>query len=163
MSGRDDQPRKSEDKDMNRIVSLVPGRIRLRDKQLRNPEALDRLSLALSAMPAITALQGSVRTGGLLLHYDARAVAREDMERQVEAAAEQTLGTARPEQALQLKKEINRYNKLAMLGSLGASLTFAAKRGKGWKRGHVWTSYLFVANLGVHLFIYRKSLFRLFR
>ncbi|MDR1855321.1 MAG: hypothetical protein LBR05_10520 [Azoarcus sp.] len=49
----------------------------------------------------------------------------------------------------------NRAAKVAMLGSLAASLYFAAT---GNRRAHVWTGGVFVACLGVHLWNHRDRI-----
>lgn len=72
------------------------------------------------------------------------------MERKIISAVDQIIGKpARPEPLL-TKKNINRYNKTAMLVSLGFSLALLAKRHRRWRRLHALTGYVFIANLGVH-------------
>lgn len=53
--------------------------------------------------------------------------------------------------------QVNRYAKAGMLGSLSASLALAAT---GQKRLHAVTGGIFVACLGVHLGVHRRSLLR---
>ena len=52
---------------MSRIVSSLPGRIRVRDKRLRDQERLAELKKELSKITAITALQDDVRTGSIVV------------------------------------------------------------------------------------------------
>lgn len=149
---------------MSTIVSSLPGRIRVRDKGLRDREKLDRLKSALSEIAAITELQDNVRTGSVLLRFDRHAVALPEMEASINAAIDRVIGKPPTPERLFSPKNLNRYNKIAMLATLGASLfaltTSPRKRRIRW---HKITGYLFVANLAAHLFTYRKSLSRLFR
>lgn len=146
---------------MNRIVSSLPGRIRIRDKDLRDQVKLNALKNELLKMPAITALQDNVRIGSVLVRFDASAIEVTAMEANINSAVDQVIG--KPSTSLFAKKHINRYNKMVMLASFGSSIAFAVARPRRWRRWHALTSYIFIANLGVHLFIYRKSVGRLFR
>ena len=149
---------------MSRIVSSVPGRIRVRDKALRDQTKLDQLKKELSKIDAITALQDNVRTGSVLLRFDRKAVELSAIEADIDAVVNKVVGKPLRRQSPLSKKNINRYNKIIMLGSLGASLiALRMARRKPRIRWHRLTGYIFVANLGVHLYIYRKSLLRLFR
>lgn len=144
---------------MNRIVSSLPGRIRIRDKSLRDQTRLNELEKQLSKIAAITELQGNVRTGSVVVYFDPGAIEIAALEAKLDSAVDKVLvDTLTP--PLLTKKRINRYNKIAMMGSLAASLALAAARRKRWRRLHALTGYLFVVNLGVHLYLYRKSLFR---
>jgi hypothetical protein len=149
---------------MSRIVSSIPGRIRVRDKKLRNQTTLDRLKTELLNIAAITTLEGNNRTGNLLVWFDKNVVTLSGMEAQIESAVNRVIRKPSAQQRLLSKKNLNRYNKMAMLLFLGTSLYTLTLAGRKRRiRWHRLTGYLFVANLGVHLFIYNKSLFRLFR
>lgn len=148
---------------MNSIVSSSAGRIRIRDKGLRSAEKLHELEQALSQINAISQMRADARTGSLLLYFDPRAIEHSAMEAHIQAAVGNLIGKPATPESLLTKKNINRYNKLAMLASLGSSLAFTAVHRRRWRRWHALTGYVFVANLGVHLYIYRKSLLRLFR
>jgi len=144
---------------MSRIVSSIPGRIRVRDKKLRNQTTLDRLKTEL-----ITTLEGNNRTGSLLVWFNKDVVTLSCIEAQIESAVDRVIGKSSAQQQLLSKKNLNRYNKMVMLLFLGTSLSTLSLAGRKRRiRWHRLTGNLFVANLGVHLFIYRKSLFRLFR
>lgn len=144
---------------MNRIVSSLPGRIRIRDKSLRDQTRLNELEKQLSEITAITELQGNVRTGSVVVYFDPSVIEIAELETKLDSAVDKVLADTLTPPVL-TKKRINRYNKIAMVGSLAASLAFAAARRKRWRRLHALTGYLFVVNLGVHLYLYRKSLFR---
>ena len=149
---------------MSRIVSSIPGRIRLRDKKLRNQAMLDRLKAELLKIAAITALEGNSRTGSLIVRFDKNSVEMTCIKAQIESAVDDVIGKPAAHQQLLSKKNLNRYNKIAMLLLLGTSLSSLSLAGRKRRiRWHRLTGYLFIANLGVHLFTYRKSLFRLFR
>jgi len=150
---------------MSRIVSSVPGRIRVRDKALRDQTKLEQLKKELSnKIAAITALQDNVRTGSVLLRFDRNAIELSAIEVSIDSIVDKVISKTSKPQRLLSKKNINRYNKIIMLGSLGASLiALRMARRKPRIRWHRLTGYIFVANLGVHLYIYRKSLLRLFR
>ena len=149
---------------MSRIISSVPGRIRLRDKILRDPTKLNELKKELSQLAVFTSSQGNVRTGSLLLHFDRNSIELSTIETNIDSTVEQIIGKAPKPQVLLSKKNFTRYNKMAMLGSLGASLiALRIERRKSRIRWHQLTGYLFIANLGAHLFFYRKALRRTFR
>lgn len=144
---------------MNRIVSSLPGRIRVRDKRLRDQTRLNELKKTLLKIAAITELHGDARTGSIVVNFDPSAIEIAALETKIDLAVDKVLAESLTPPLL-TKKRVNRYNKIAMVGSLAASLALAAARRKRWRRLHALTGYLFVANLGVHLYLYRKSLFR---
>ena len=152
---------------MSRIVSSIPGRIRVRDNKLRNQTTLDRIKtelLNIAAIAAITSLEGDNRTGSLLVRFNKNVVTMSCIEAQIDSAVDRVIGKSSAQQRLLSKRNLNRYNKMAMLLFLGTSLFTLTLAGRKRRiRWHRLTGYLFVANLGVHLFTYRKSLFRLFR
>ena len=142
---------------MSRIVSSLPGRIRIRDKRLRDQARLNELRKELLKIAAITELRGDARTGSVVVSFDSNVIEIAALETKLDSAVDKVLAEPPP---LLTKKHINRYNKIVMTGSLVVSLAFATVRQKRLRRWHALTGYLFVANLGVHLYLYRKSLFR---
>jgi hypothetical protein len=148
---------------MSRIVSSSSGRIRIRDKNLRNQLKLNALKKELLNLATITELQENIRTGSLLVRFDPNAIDIGVLKANIDSSVDNLLGQPSVSQSLLSKKNINRYNKIVMLASLGASVAFAIMRPKYWKCRHSLTSYVFLANLGIHLTIYRKPLLRLFR
>lgn len=72
---------------MKRIVSAVPGRIRLRDPGLRERQRHERLRARLADLDGVRSVEGNVSTGSLLLRYDVATTARSAMESEVEAVA----------------------------------------------------------------------------
>lgn len=142
---------------MSRIVSSLPGRIRLRDPALRLPDHLDRLCLALEAMDGVLAVEGNVKAGSVVFRYDAAGQEVEELEAAVEAALELELARPRPAHRPSTRVRVNRYAKRGMLVTLGASLALAAAGNKRW---HIVTGGAFVACLLVHLAVHRRHLVR---
>ncbi len=144
---------------MNRIVSSLPGRIRVRDKRLRDQKRLTELKNELAKIAAITALQENVRTGSIVVNFDPEAIDITALETVLDSAVDHVLSEPLTLPPIS-KKQLNRYNKVAMMGSLAASLALTVARKKHWRRWHALTGYLFVASVAVHMVIYRKTLFR---
>jgi len=138
---------------MSRIVSALPGRIRIRDRALRDRARLARIEEALAGFEGIDSLQPNPRAGSLVLHFDAARVEIEALE----AAVDAELARPHAPRRRSLKMQVNRGAKLGMLGSLAASLALAAAGKKSW---HAVTGGLFVACLGVHLAVHRRSILR---
>lgn len=142
---------------MNRIVSSLPGRIRVRDKRLRHPARLELLEVELWKISVITELQANAGAGSVVVNFDAEQVELATLESQVDAAVDKALDASLDKSKRSLKMRVNRYAKVGMLGSLATSLALAAA---GQKRGHAVAGGVFVACLGVHLTTHRKSLLR---
>jgi hypothetical protein len=54
-----------------RVVSSIPGRVRLKvARSDQTPEEMQRIVGALAARPEVKDVRASVRTGGILVHYD---------------------------------------------------------------------------------------------
>lgn len=144
---------------MNRIVSSIPGRIRVRDKCLCDPNKLNQLTNMLGKVTAITQLQENSQSGSIVIYFDAKLIDVVELERQVDVAVDEinTVSFVETKEIKSTKKQVNRYAKITMLGSLVSSLALATA---GQKRWHALTGGLFVVGLGVHLTTYHKSLLR---
>lgn len=142
---------------MTRIVSSVPGRIRLRDPALRQSDRLERLTVALTALEGMLAVEGNVKAGSLILRYEAAGRDVEAIEELVESLVDAEFSRPRPGLKPSTRVRLNRYAKRGMAVSLGASLALAAA---GYKRWHILTGGAFVACLAVHLAVHRRHLFR---
>jgi len=141
---------------MNRIASSLPGRIRIRDKCLRNPARMSLLEPALRQLDGVLSLQSNPGAGSIVILFDPSRVADLSvLEQSVDLAVDAALAAPLPRQ--NLKACANRYSKYGMLGSLAGSMVLAAV---GQKRWHVLTGGAFLACLGVHLITHRKSLLR---
>lgn len=139
-----------------RIVSALPGRIRLRDRGLRNGARLKALEARVGAWPGVLRLEANVRTGSLLVGFDPQLIGMDELEARLEAAADRVMAAPRPT-GPGSRRVVNRYAKLGMLGSLAASLGLLVA---GLKRGHGVAGALFLVGLSVHLGVHRKSLLR---
>lgn len=142
---------------MTRIVAAIPGRVRIRDGGLRQPDRLQRLRGALAALPGIVSIRGNPANGSLIVHYNAAEVAPEKMETALERTVDAELAQPRDRAAIAHRLRINRLAKYGMLTSLGTSLALAAAGNKRW---HAATGMVFVACLGVHLATHRRQLLR---
>lgn len=72
---------------MSRIVSALPGRIRLRDPALRAPRTNERLQTVIAKFDGVRSVEGRTRSGSVVLLYDTTTTDRSSMEARVEAAA----------------------------------------------------------------------------
>lgn len=142
---------------MTRIVSSLPGRIRLRDPALRQPDRLDRLCAALRDIDGALSVEGNRQTGSVLLRYRADMAPVETVEAAVERAAEAEFSRPRPGPKPSTRVRLNRYAKRGMLASLAVSLALAAAGNKRW---HAVSGGVFVSLLLVHLAIHRRHLLR---
>lgn len=151
------------------VVSSLPGRLRLRHASLRQPARLEQLRQTLAAWPESRAIQANPATGSLLLSYDVAALPQSECEKRCEAALAALLpppatpatpAVVQTPRASLTRTQTLRANRLAkrgMLASLAASMALAAV---GAKRAHIWTGVAFLHALGVHLWVYRRSLLR---
>lgn len=160
---------------MNWIVSSIPGRLRLRNRALREPDRHARLQALLEDLDGTLAVEGSINAGSLLMRYDAVRIDKATMEARVTAAAEKVLGAAEAVRAAPkavepaarerwtlgsrraMARRLNTYSKIGMLGSLGASLALAAV---GKKHLHAATGGLFTALLAIHMAVHRRHLLK---
>ena len=142
---------------MNRIVSAVPGRLRLRDAALRDSEKLERLRCTLAAFGGVQSVDSNHKAGSLVVRYDVASLEPRRIEAQVEAAAAVELAKPSPRGRKSRRVQVNRYAKRGMLASLGVSLLLAAI---GRKRWHALSGGLFVACLLVHLGVHRRHVLR---
>jgi hypothetical protein len=153
---------------MIRIVSSIPGRLRLRVAAPGAPAALDRLRSQIEQWEAVGSVAINPRTGSLLVHYDATRLTAARLEECARAAAATLVraaakvgsgGTALPPRTHGGTPRVraNRLAKRGMLASLALSLVLAAL---GNKRGHWLAGALFLHALAVHLWAHRRHLFR---
>lgn len=142
---------------MTRVVSTLPGRVRVRDKALRNPALCARVEAQLRQIEGLAVMQPNPSVGSIVLHFAAGDIDPLELERKIDAIIDAAIATPRPSGARALRLQVNRVAKLGMLGSLTASLALAAS---GQKRWHAVTGAAFVACLGVHLGVHRRNLLR---
>lgn len=148
------------------IVASIPGRLRLRDKRLREPERCRALGDALRAVTGVVSVEIAPATGSVLVHYDPGRHSREALEQMAMAALEGAFPPPNPDAALiprrgpyrwQRERRWNRAAKWGMLASFPVSLVLAAAGRKKW---HAATGGVFSALLLVHLFVHRRHLIK---
>lgn len=142
---------------MSRVASSIPGRIRVRDTALRQPDRLARLHATLQAVDGVHDVESKPATGSVIVHYNAAHFAPEAMETLVEQHVDAELARPRSKFPPSTRMRINRAAKAGMLGSLAVSLALAATGNKRW---HAASGLVFVACLGVHLTVHRRHLLR---
>lgn len=142
---------------MSRVASSIPGRIRVRDTALRQPDRLARLHAALQAVDGVHDVESKLAAGSVIVRYNAARFAPEAMETLVEQHVDAELARPRGKFPPSVRMRINRAAKAGMLGSLAVSLALAATGNKRW---HAASGLVFVACLGVHLTVHRRHLLR---
>lgn len=73
------------------ITSALPGRVRLRDPDLRRPRALAHMQGALRAHAGVTRVKTNPHTGSVLLQYDSHALPPEQAHELLQAAWREAL------------------------------------------------------------------------
>jgi hypothetical protein len=152
---------------MERVVSAIPGRLRVRDARLFDPAVARRvIDSAARELPVFDARANPAACSVVFL-YDAKAIPLAEMRRRTEDALAACLASPAPGGGKPRKKRrrvrlaINRCAKIGALSSLAASIFFAYT---GSKRLHVVTGWVFVACLCAHLAAYltvsRRALWR---
>lgn len=146
---------------MERVVSAIPGRLRVRDPRLFDPAVARRaVDVAARELPVLDARVNPAACSVVFL-YDAKAIPLAEMRRRTEdtlAACLASLGGGGPrKKRRRARRVINRCAKIGALVSLAASIYFAYT---GSKRLHVVTGWIFVACLCAHLAVFRRTLAR---
>lgn len=144
------------------LASSAPGRIRLREPALREPQRRARLTAALMDLGGMMAVEANPVTGSLLLRYDVTHCDRTAMEEKVVtlAAIELDSCTTPPRKMPARRataRQLNRFAKLSMLGCFPLSLGFVAM---GGKHLHAVTGVMFSLAMMVHLAIHRRHLLK---
>lgn len=140
----------------NSIVSSVPGRFRIQDAVFADASAAKILVAQLvQEFPGISPrLNG--KASSLIVGYDFHTLSRTELEsRTLALLSTPATPPRRHVRKRSFRLRANRYAKIGALASLGASLAFAAA---GRKRLHIATGYLFLAFLGVHLAVFRRTI-----
>lgn len=143
------------------IVSSIPGRLRLRDRTLRDAQRLETLRAGLSTMDDVESVESNVRTGSLLIRYDAEAIGQGAFEARVRLMTGNPCVATKPAPKVgaggTARVRVNRWAKRGMLASLGVSLLLAVA---GTRRWHAITGMLFLHALGAHLWVHRRHLLK---
>lgn len=152
---------------MPKIVSSLPGRLRIRHCALQSLAVQARCSALFAALPEVITASGNPRAGSITVQYaldgrPAEVIAAEigalaARELAGCAAAEQGTEQACPARSSAGGLRLNRFAKRSMLASLSTSLLLAATGNKRW---HAISGGLFVAGLAVHLYTHRRHILR---
>lgn len=139
-----------------RIVSRLPGRLRLRAREWRHAGCNEALCREFLGWDGMLSAEGNANTGGILLRYDIGQVDPATMEARVAGRLSETrlpAADADPDETLW---RMNRYAKWGMLGSLTGTLVALAVG----KRAHAAFGALHLAFLLVHLANHRNRLLK---
>ena len=139
---------------MSRIVSSLPGRIRIRDRMLRNQARIEQLEATLIRIPDIISIKSNAKAGSIVLHFDGARTDMATLEAELEKIVDDALASPLPlnKKRRSVNMQVNRYAKTSMLSSLAPSLALAATGQKPW---HTVLSRVFVAYVGAHLTAHR--------
>lgn len=145
---------------MKRIVSAVPGRLRIKDPYLSTELAVASISASLSRELPIQSMRPNLVANSIVLHYDAALIDLSAMKAVIENLLAKLMRQEAANDSSRLKRrsakrKLNRYAKIGALSSLAASLAFAYS---GPKRLHIITGWIFIACLCAHLAIFRRTL-----
>lgn len=127
------------------VASSFAGRVRIRDRQLADPEVLHAVGAALEARAGILEVSGNPRVGSVLICYDEEAMGLDDV---LEAVGAFFSPPGPGEAAPRGGRGRGGWVKVGMLGSLGLSLAGAAL---GAKKLHVIAGLVFLATVAAHV------------
>lgn len=147
---------------MIRIVSSLPGRLRLRGTALRDAVRATRLRALAAGWRHVSSVEVNPRTGSLLVCYDATRLMPARIEARILQAARQASPVAPPKAPAEARTgsprvRANRWAKRGMLASLAATLLLAVG---GTKRWHTLAGIAFLHALAVHLWAHRRHILR---
>ena len=144
---------------MKRIVSGVPGRLRIKDSAFGDTDIANEVVARLKQLtPNDALLSTRINTGAnsIVVHYDIDRLAPIDMQVRTEHLLVGMFGKSPIRRRRRSRRlRINRYAKIGALVSLAASLAFAAT---GHKRLHIIAGMVFLAFLTAHLAVFRRTL-----
>ena len=147
---------------MKRIVSAVPGRLRIKDPYLSTELAVASISASLSRELPIQSMRPNLVANSIVLHYDAALIDLSAMKAVTENLLAKLMRQEAANDSSRLKRrsakrKLNRYAKIGALSSLAASLAFALTR---YKQLHIVTGWVFVASVVVHMAVFRRTLLK---
>ena len=88
---------------MTRVVSTLPGRVRVRDKALRNPALCARVEAQLRQIEGLAVMQPNPSVGSIVLHFAAGDIDPLELERKIDAIIDAAIATPRPSGARPLR------------------------------------------------------------
>ncbi len=143
---------------MKYIAAAIPGRIRIKNSQFCNHEITHHVLELITKELPVQVTRVNLAANSIIIQYDAQKIAPSVMQQQIELLLASSLGpSAISRKRRSTRLRINRYAKIGALTSLTASLAFALSK---HKRLHVATGYVFLACLGTHLAIFRRTMVR---
>lgn len=142
---------------MKRIVSAVPGRLRIKDHQLGDEAVSARVAAELQASLPLAGVRANARAGSLVLNYRVEEIAPEEMLRRTREILGRLLGRGSRARGRSMRLHLNQASKLIGVGSLAASLAFGVAR---YKQLHIVTGWIFVASVVVHMAVFRRTLLK---
>lgn len=143
---------------MTHLVSVLPGRIRVRHPALREDERYRALSGRLAALATLT---GDPAVGSLLLTYDPSRIAPAWMEERVRAEVAAVLpapasGGDPARRGRPLKRSVNRAAKIGAVAAMAVSLAALGSS----RRLHAQAGLVAVALTLVHMAVHWRQTLR---
>ncbi len=143
---------------MKRIVSAVPGRIRIKDKPLGDRKMAERMAAELEKRFPVRECRINTGACCVVVNYDAALIAPAEMQHRTEVFLADWLARAAPSRRRRpARLVLNSQAKRMALASLSASLASAYT---GHTRLHIITGWMFVASLAAHLAVFRRTILR---
>lgn len=136
-----------------KVVSRLPGRLRIRGKLLRDAGRNQALADETSGWPGIRQVQGNPATGSLLIHYDPAILPPDQLEQRLIG---QSAPTPSPSATPSILKQANRPAKIGLLISMAVTLLALGSN----KKLHAAAGAAHVAFLAVHLLHHRKRMLK---
>jgi hypothetical protein len=150
-----------------RIVSAVPGRLRVKDPRLSDHATVRKVIDSTSRELPVLETHANPTACSVVIRYDARVIPLPEMQKRTEDVLAACLASRSEENQPQKypprkwrrspRLRLNRYAKIGAMASLAASLGFAYS---GRKRLHIVTGWVFVACLCAHMGVFRRTLAR---
>ncbi|MDR2112005.1 MAG: hypothetical protein LBQ62_02715 [Candidatus Accumulibacter sp.] len=149
-----------------RIVSAVPGRLRVKDPLLSDRATVREVIDSASRELPVLETHANPAACSVVIRYDARAIPLPEMQKRTEdvlAACLASRSEKSPPRRYRYRwrrsprLRLNRYAKIGAMASLAASLGFAYT---GRKRPHIVAGWVFVACLCAHMAVFRRTLAR---
>ena len=141
---------------MKRIVSAVPGRLRIKDHQFASQASIDRVVAELAAQLPLTATRANPGANSVVITYPQDKITPDAMQRRTEEILGRVLGRGSRSRGRSMRLHLNQASKVIAVGSLATSLAFGVAR---YKQLHIVTGWVFVASVVVHMAVFRRTLF----
>ena len=158
------------------ITSFIEGRVRIRDKALRDPAAMETVLSLVRAQDGIGEVTPNPRTGSVLVTYDPEKISRE-MLLQAAALLEAQLAPAREKERAVVKKprfslssllecvgkgrgkgRLSPFSPVSESALMGGLYLLTAATGFTSRRMHIVLGLGFAAVAGMHLYDRRRCL-----